>query len=339
MRARGSGNLKLSIANNRFDMFGSYSISEGDYRFTLRNLINKSFVIEKGGVITWNGDPADALINVKALYSVRPSLSDLMGDVGQNDASRRSIPVECVLHISNRLTNPNIRFEILMPPSEQEARSFLSAATKTEEEMSRQFLSLLIIRRFYPDPAIQSAGGSSGSFGFETMGLAAATEFLTNQLSYLLSQWSNSLDVDISYQPGMESQNLGVNLITDLWSFHMDYEMGGTKTVENSGNMVGDVTFDIKLNKSGKLRFKAFNRLNERFKVDQSPYTQGIGLLFREDFNSLKDLFNRNRTLPPAIRREEENSPIDENKDNIPVDENGLAKSATASIQKGEQNN
>ncbi len=303
MRARGSGNLTLNIGNNKFDMFGTYTVDEGDYLFTLRNVINKKFVIEKGGIITWNGSPLDALINLKALYMAKPSLYELTG----NEEFRNSVPVECVLHISNKLTNPNIRFEILMPNVDQEIRSYLSLATATEEEMTRQFLSLLVVNRFYPDFNQNATGGSSGV----EMGLSTASEFLANQLSNMLSQWSNDLDVGITYHPGTEmtGQNFGMDLTTNLWSFHMDYEVMGDnkKAITNSSNVVGDFTFDIKLNKSGKLRFKAFNRANERFTFDQAPYTQGIGLLFREDFNRLGDLF-KSKSQPTAWREEENQS-------------------------------
>jgi hypothetical protein len=329
MRARGSGNLKFNIVNSRFDgMFGTYTIEEGDYLFTL-NILNKKFTIEKGGLITWNGDPSDALINIKALYATQPSLYDLMGE--SNSSNFKSfVPVECVLHISNKLTNPNIRFEILMPNAEQEVRAFLGAATNTEEEMTRQFLSLLFMNRFYTEPNVSSQNQGSGSAGFETMGLATASEFLTSQLSYMISQWSNNFDVDFKYHPGtdMTGQNIGMGVNTNMWSFHMDYEVGGAKNAENPNNMVGDVTFDIKLNKSGKLRFKAFNRSNERYQFNQSLYTQGIGLLFREDFNRFRDLFRR-KGNNAAVRREEEADPGQDNENN-PSGE--VDRPATASV-------
>jgi hypothetical protein len=295
MKARGSGSLTFNISENRFDMSGSYVIEQGDYLFTLRNFINKKFTLEKGGVITWNGSPTDALVNLKAKYATKPPLGDLMGSY--EGLANRSVPVECILHITNKLTDPNIRFDIQMPNAEQEARAFLSAATNSEEEMTRQFLSLLVINRFYADPnlADQTSGGSSGSSGLETMGMATASEFLTNQLSHMISQWSNNFDVDLSYYPGLESQNIGMDISTDTWNFHMGYEVGGMKTAESSSNVVGDFTFDTKLSKSGKLRFKAFNRSNEHYQFVQANYTQGLGILFREDFNSIKDLFGRKK--------------------------------------------
>jgi hypothetical protein len=323
MRARGSGNLQLNIADSRFDMMGTYTVEEGDYLFTLQNVINKKFTIEKGGIITWNGDPMGALLNLKAVYTTKPSLYDLISD----ENSRRSVPVECVLHITNILTNPNIRFELAMPNAEQEVRSFLSAATNSEEEMTRQFLSLLVMNRFHLDLDQTTRSGSSGS-GLETMGLATASEFLTSQLGYMISQWSTSFDVDFSYRPGTYEigQNIGMDVTTNWWNLHMDYDVA----TENSNNVVGDFTFDIKLNKSGKLRFKAFNRANATY-LSQNPYTQGIGLLFREDFNHIRDLFLRKKA--PVVRREEDDE-TPETKQVKPENQN--EKPVTAAIHQDE---
>ncbi len=322
MRARGTGNLRLNIGNNKFDMFGTYAVEEGDYLFTLKNIINKKFIIDKGGVITWNGDPLGALVNLKAMYMAKPSLYDLMND----ESYRRSIPVECVLHITNRLTNPNLRFELSAPNADQVTRSFLSAATATEESMTRQFLSLLVMNQFYPDMNTE-AGGSSGS-GLETMGLATASEFLTSQLGHMLS--NNNFGVDFSYHPGTEmtGQNFGMGFNTDSWSFHMDYEVGGARAEETSTNVVGDFTFDAKLSKSGKLRFKAFNRAND-YQYSQAPYTQGIGLLYREDFNTLKDIFKRKKS--PAVAPKKEDEPTDEENNSKPP-QGESDKPATAAV-------
>jgi hypothetical protein len=185
--------------------------------------------------------------------------------------------------------------------------------------MSQQFLSLLLMNRFYPDPKLSTNNGSSSS-GLETMGLATASEFLTSQLSYMLSQWSDKFDVEFAIRPG--TYNTGQiyegGLSTSWWNLHANYEV----SAENPENM-GEFTFDVKLNKSGKLRFKAFNRTNATYL--SSPYTQGVGLLFREDFNRLKDLFKRKNS--PAIRREDEN----EIPDNEQVNPNS-EKSITASL-------
>jgi len=292
MQARGKGNLILDIANNRFDMTGTYTIEEGEYLFTLRNAISKHFAIKKGGLITWNGNPTGTLHNIEAVYNVRPSLSDLMND----ENLRRSVLVECILNINGELTDPVITFDLDIPNAEQEVRSFLNAVTGSDEEKRQQFIFLLIANRFYIDPNQMGNSGSSG-IGLETMGWSTASEFVTSQLSYMLSQWGN-FDIDITARPG----TYGFDLITDQWNFHYNYNYDGAMDNTES-NFGGEFIFEWKPKKSNKLRFKVFNRANAVY-LSQNSYTQGVGVFFREEFNKWSDLLKRKKS--PANRRKDD---------------------------------
>ena len=314
IRARGNGNLRLNISNSRFDMAGTYTVEEGYYLFTLQNLLaNKQFTIEKGGMITWSGDPLEAFLSLKAVYTARPSLYDLM----KEEDFKRTVPVQCILHISQKMTNPNLRFELDIPNASQEVMSFLNAATASEEEMSQQFIFLVAANRFYPNSNLSPNSGSPGS-GLETMGLATASEFLTGQLSHLLSQWSDKIDFDVTALPGTNNtgQVYGMAVSTDRWTFQANYELS-TETSEN----VGEFSLETKVGNSNKFRFKVFNRANATY-LSQSPYTQGVGLFFREDFNQVRDLFKRKRT--PAIRREDDEE----------TQETGNEMPATAAVER-----
>jgi hypothetical protein len=155
---------------------------------------------------------------------------------------------------------------------------------------------LLVFHRFYTDPDRLANNGSSGT-GLETMGLATASEFFTSQLSHMLSQWGD-VDVDITARPGA----YGFDLATNWWTIHYLYH--SENAMENAdNNFGGEFSFEIKPKRSNRLRFKVFNRANAVF-LSQNPYTQGIGVLFREEFNHFGDLFGRRKS--PAIRREDE---------------------------------
>ena len=52
--------------NGEFEMFGDYNIEQGEYLFTLYNVVNKDFDINRGGVISWSGDPFEAQIRLEA---------------------------------------------------------------------------------------------------------------------------------------------------------------------------------------------------------------------------------------------------------------------------------
>ena len=294
IRTRGNGNLKLNITNNRFDIAGTYTIDEGEYRFNLRTVLaNKVFIIEKGGFITWNGDPMGALLNLNAKYLARPSLASLMND----ENLKQSVLVECIMHISNTLIDPKVRFDLYIPNAEQEVKSFLDAVTSTEEEKQQQIIFLLAFNRFYTDPGQMANSGSSGA-GLETMGLSAFSEFVTSQLSYMLSQWGDNFNVGITARPG----TYGFDLSTNWWNIHYNYNYEGA--MENTDtNFGGEFSFEVKPKRSNKLRFKVFNRANAVY-LSQNPYTQGVGVLFREEFHQIGDLFKRKKA--PANRREED---------------------------------
>jgi hypothetical protein len=296
IRSRGTGSLQLNISNTRFDIRGTYTISEGYYQFVLQNgVIKRRFNIEQGGIITWSGDPMGALLNLKAVYTARPSLYNLMND----EYFKRTASVECILHITNLLTNPNLRFDVKIPNAEQEVQSFLAAATSSDEEMTKQFLALVAMNMFFPDA--NHATSSSSHIGLE-MGLATASSFLTNQLSSMASQLSG-VGVGFEVLPGNAETGSGgqnsLDISTDKWLLHINYEIR-SEDAENTGEFL----FERKLGDRNAFKLKLFRRSNAKY-LSENPYTSGGGLLFRRDFNNLSDLFNGNR--PPAVapRREE----------------------------------
>ena len=73
-------------------------------------------------------------------------------------------------------------------------------------------------------------------------------------------------------------------------------------TTNNNSQLVGDFDISVKLVPSGKIRFKAYNRSNNNLIYETSPYTQGIGFTFQEEYNTLQGLRQR---MKAVLRREE----------------------------------
>lgn len=302
MRGRGRGNLNLSLSRNgNFSIFGDYIIEDGDYLFTLGNIFNKRFVVEEGGTISWDGDIADADLNIKAIYKLRTSLFELL----QDEAFRQRIPVECHLNMSGKLISPVIGFDIYLPTADEQTRTLLRNAINTEEEMSRQFLYLMVMNSFYPSSAYATAANTTAA-GASAMGVTT-TEMLSNQLSNWLSQISNDFDIGFAYRPGNEisSQEVEVALSTQLLNDRVvingNFDVGGQETTSSTSNITGD--FDVEVKLTEKFRLKVFNRSNDNIMYETSPYTQGFGFFFRRDFNRFRDIFRRNSG---EMKKEEE---------------------------------
>ena len=58
-------------------MYGGYMIHEGNYNFSLQQLIRKDFKIREGSRIDFRGDPLNALLNLDASYHVKANIQDL----------------------------------------------------------------------------------------------------------------------------------------------------------------------------------------------------------------------------------------------------------------------
>jgi hypothetical protein len=276
--------------SGHFGMFGEYVIEEGEYLFTLQNIINKRFKIEKGGTIQWSGDSYDAVVSLNAIYSTRAALYDLL----QDTTYKKRIPIECRLMMSNRLMNPTIRFDLDIPNLDEGTATQVKRFINTEQEMSRQVFSLLVMNRFSTPPQLSNNLQSSGN----AVG-ANASELLSNQLTNWASQLSKAVDIGINYRAAdaISEKELAVSLSKQLFNDRVtiDGNVGvtGDREQNNTSTLVGDFNVDVKVSKDGRFRVKGFNKSNNNQLINNNSYTQGVGFFYREEFNTLKEFFER----------------------------------------------
>jgi hypothetical protein len=316
MKGHGSGNLNISMnKKGEFKMAGDYIIEDGDYLFTLGNVFNKSFTVENGGKIMFNGDIYNTEIDIKAIYKLKASLDKIFGDENYN----KKIPVECQMNLTGKLFNPVVEFNIYLPSSDEQTRTYLSNAISTEEELSRQFLSLLMMNDFI------SLGSTSGSGNISataagTSAMAATTwEMVSNQISNMLSKINNDFNIGFVYRPGYDAINpqevefaLSTQVLDDKLVINSNIDLRGAGTAaSNNSNNTNQITgdFDIEYKITEKIRFKAFNRSNNQY-TRIEPYTQGIGIFYKQDFDKLSDLFRKKvksemkKEDTPAVKQE-----------------------------------
>jgi len=323
IRGKGEGKLNIKMsALGDVRMVGDYVIRSGDYLFTLGNILNKRFTVENGGTISWNGPIEDAELNLRAIYRTKASLSDIYNKLEFPELQER-IPVEAVLNLSNKLLNPVIKFDILLPTADERTREYLRMAIDNDDKLSRQFLYLLVMNSFYTDPALYSGTGSGSGGqvsqttgpGAEILGVTTTTEMLSNQLSNWLSQISNDFDIGFNYRPGNEITDqevevaLSTQLLNDRVTLNGNVDVGGNQLNTNASAITGEFTIEVRL--TDKLRFKVFNRSNNNLYYQVHPYTQGVGVFYRRDFNTLKSLF-----IKPDDRRKKKAAPPELNDGN-----------------------
>ena len=302
IKGNGNGNLKLALTpEGEFSINGNVVIEEGDYLFTLKNVINKKFTIEPGGVVMFTGDPFNADVDIVSTYRTRTYLSDL---IPNDSAYLNRQTVDCRLILSEKLFNPKVKFQILIPGGDATTQSLVNNVLNNEEEMSKQVISLLVLNRFQPlNKGVGSVGNYQGSAG------ANASELLSNQVSNWLSQVSKDVNISFNYRAkdAISREELDLALSTqqfnDRISFDVNVGVTGDRTssqqvtTQTQNTLIGDFNAEYKVSKDGRIRLKAFNRTNNNTLITyNSPYTQGVGIFYRVEFDKFRDMWKKTVT-------------------------------------------
>lgn len=331
IKVRGMGNLDIKV-NTVGDIFlyGTYTVTKGDYLFTLKNLVNKKFLVDQGSTIRWNGDPYNAAMNMTAVYKIKKvSLYDLMQD--QNYKEQKT-NVECNLLMQGSLNEPKIDFGLKLPEAKEPVLSNINGLA--QDDLNQQILSLLILGQFQPLPSVQSTDDAAGGGALSNN----AFEMLSNQLSNWLSKISDDFDIGVNYKQGGEvtTDEVEVALSTQLFnervSINANAGVGGSNANQtttgqsNPNKIVGDVEIEVKMNKKGTVRSKMFNRTNQRNEgnADQALYTQGVGIFYRKEFNTVGELmtgFWKTITFQNRKKKKEDDLKKKSNKDAIKEEE------------------
>lgn len=303
----GAGNILMEIDRfGSFNMYGQFEIERGDYLFTLQDVINKRFTVEKGGTISWYGDPYNADINLNALYSTRASLYDIMSE-DVRERYRNKSEVEVVMNLSNSLFNPDLMFDIRVPRVDENAKAVVRSLIDTDEEKNKQVFSLLILNRFLP--RMDMADNASGGLG---LGQTITSELLSTQLSSWLSKLTGQTEVGLNYRSGDDISNseMAVQVSRQFLDNNLSVsgnfgvaQGAGSAGYEKQSQVIGDVVIEYRL--SEEIRLRAFNQSNQ-FDItrnDQAPFTQGIGVSYQKNFNRVREI------IPEFMKRKKNKKP------------------------------
>lgn len=312
IRGRGRGNLKLRLdTDGEFNMFGPLEITEGAYNFTVPNFINKEFEVVPGSMITWYGEPYNAILDLDATYLQRASFAELENpDKQTQDALANKVPILVVLRLEGGMLSPDIEFDLQLQ-NESDATSTnvseLSQITSDEQELKRQVISLLFLKRFSPRQSFTLSGG--GTVG------NSVSEFLSSQVSYLVSQIDENLEVEVNLAD-LNKDAFNTFQLRFAYTFldgRLKVTRGGDFGNQNDNNdnvlndIVGDWSVEYSLTKDGRLRAKVFRNSNQRILTTQDQQNQetGVSLRFVHSFNDFAELLSLKRD-EAMLKREQE---------------------------------
>ena len=325
MKGRGNGNIKMDMSRSGdITMYGNYEIEQGEYLFTLLNVVNKPFVVKRGGTINWTGDPYNAVINIGAEYkglSTSPYnfiLEYLNNDNEIRTEARQSTAVDLTMGLTGQLLSPNIDFNLNFPNLTGELKNYTDNKIRLVEldqnSLNTQVLGLILFGGFLPSNQGALLAGRQSQLAINTL-----SELLSNQLSiYLTELFSQGLadinflkveDFDVNYNQYDAAALDNPNDLATGHEFSINPKfrvkerlivniagkanVGGGYVVNNSSDalVTGDFIIEYELTKDRRLKIRGYYK-NEPEIIGGRRNNAGVGLTFRKEFNNFSELFS-----------------------------------------------
>ena len=329
MTGYGDGNMRVVISRQGdFNIFGEYVIDRGEYLFTyFGGVVSKPFTMEKGGQITWAGDPINANINLTANYEdlrapTNIFLAEFLTNPEDNAEARQSTDIDLVMYLTGTLYEPKVDFDIgfseLQGNLKSLAESKMRILRTNEADLNEQVAGLILFGSFLPSSSFGDTFGSAS--GLARTGYNTLSQAISNQFSHILSGllqealsengFISGIDFDFSFN---KSSQFGDNLVEETNSsiipdeievhlkprfqndrWELDY---GTSYVSGNGILqsttipnyvVHDFNIGFYLTDDRRLKLKAYGKWDKNPEGDDgSKY--GLGLNYRKEFGSLTD--------------------------------------------------
>ena len=324
IRGKGNGFLQMFIPRDGdITLFGEYVIAEGDYLFTLYNIVNKKFKVERGGRINWTGDPFAAIINLDAKYdrlstSVYNFILEYieLGDDDLKSQSRKPTKVDLEMNLTGDLLKPDINFDISFPnlttgTVKNYVDTKLRGVRQDQSELNRQVFGLIVIGGFIP-----SGQENLSDFDWTSSGINTVSEYLTTRVSlYITNLLSDAfsevggvsgVDFDFAYntyQAGefdlgggqttaLAGSEVQVNLNPRFLNDQLSVSGGVVRSTETvSGTFYGsDFVAEYYLTENRRFKVRFYQRSEQALDGNRNN-RMGIGLNYRRQFNTFEEFF------------------------------------------------
>ncbi len=319
LKGNGKGTIQMDIdTKGTFNMYGDYIVDKGFYNFKYGGIINKPFIVKKGGSISFNGDPYKAELDIEAVYTVKANPKVILPEYDSN----RNIPVELLTKITGELFNSKQEFDIKIRNASLDLSSELDFILNDNDtgNMMRQFVSLLAIGNFFNEDNLTYTGSSIGNEG-----ITSAATAVSNALLDIFSDPDDKIQFGFDYTQGssnniLETENqLGVTVATRLGKNEkiiINGEVNVPTGSQSNANIAGNVSVELPLNKKETIRMKVFNRQNDiQFTDEEEGYTQGMGISWQVNFDKGKELIEKIGLKKRKINNPEKDQ---KSKDSIP---------------------
>jgi len=300
--AEGSGRIQLQRQEGEFFVYGTYTVSGGNYQFTAGEVFVRRFNIEDG-TITWEGDPINAALDLNASYRTRASPAGLPGF---EDRGGR-IPLIVRLDITGDVEAPEVGLSLSRARDERTelvGSQTLDAILNQPELATEYATSVLLTNTFLLTTSTLTQRNASGdesriAEAGNQLAFNSVSQLVASQLNRYLNEALPNLNVNLGIQ-GEDPQDLDViygvalRLLDERLIIRGEGVYTGDDPEEREARgPEGEFTVEVRL--SSQVSVEAFVRRRSDDLTQGQTLTRsaGAGLSYRTEFTTWKRLFYR----------------------------------------------
>lgn len=293
----GGGDLRMTynpVDNLR--IFGKYTLSNGEMKYSLPIIPLKTFTIQDGSYIEFTGDPFNPTLNIAAIEKIKSTVNEGQG-------TGRSVDFECGVKLSQTLNKPGIQF-IISAPSDINIQDELN--TMSVDERGKVAITMLASGMYL-------ASGNTNSFSMNS----ALSSFLNSEINNIAGTAMRSVGLDIGMTVD-NSLNAAGALHTDynfkfakrFFNNRLSFSVGGQvssgaemENAVNNDTFFNNVEIQYRLNDGASQYIRGFYNNNTYDWLEGQIGEYGVGFMWRRKLQRFSDIFrlkNEKQVLPSA---------------------------------------
>ena len=294
IHAKSTGTVQLLLQDDEFQTFGQLAVEGGNYQFTAGELLIRRFDIKKGGTISWEGDPVNALLDIPASYRTRASRSGLPGSQGSNTGL---IPLIVDLQISGTVMSPQVDLSLSIDRNSRNVLGdyqALEAQLNQPDRAAEYATSVLLTNSFQlTTENITTDSGSQLAFN-------SVSQLVSAQLNRFLNEafpnvdftfgllGESAADLDVTY-------GVALRLRDERLIIRGEGVYQGARATDNvraNEGLQGEFVVELRLSSRVSVEL-FFRRESDILETTDLTNTAGIGVSYQTDFESWRSLFKR----------------------------------------------
>ena len=277
----GGGDLRMQYnPSDNLQLRGKYTISSGEMKYSLPVIPLKTFTIQDGSYLQFQGDPMNPALHITATERVKASVS-------ANGNSSQMVNFDCGVVLSKTLEDMGVQF-IIDAPEDMTISNQLN--TMSVEERGKIAVTMLTTGMYLSD-------GNTSQFSMNS----ALSSFLQTQINNISGRALRTLDLSFGVdnatsKSGAIQTDYSFKFSKRFWNNRLNIQVGGKVStgsdVDNTDQtFFNNVVFDYRLDKNSSKYLKLFYNRDSYDWLEGNVGKYGVGFVWKRRLRHFKDLF------------------------------------------------